>query len=489
LLDWQVFFIAQIFGWKRASGLRRFREAWLSVARKNAKSWLLAGIGLFMLICDGEPHAEVYSVACKRDQAKIPHRQAIEMVLRNPELAAHCKRFVASISVEDTLSFFQPLSSDARTLDGLNVACALVDEVHEHPSRDVWDRVEGGCVGRAQPLMVAATTAGFDRQSFCYEKQEAFERLLTGVIEADDKLCFIAQMDEEDDYRDERLWIKSNPSLGTIVRPEALRAQIAEIEETPSKLQSFLRFHANQWVSLVAGRSLPLDRIEACGTPGDPRKLREDFLAAHANERCFGGFDLGLISDLTCFVLLFQDGERVTAVPWFWLPQDNLQQKEKLWRVPLSMWVEQGFIQLQQDDMIDVNLVEADLVQLFDTFRCKDCGFDPWNSRVLMSRMTANKVAQCTEIPQHQGYLSIPCKEFKTAVIRGTFETLRNPVLVWMMSNVRLEENDRGGMVPEKSDGSERGKIDAVQAIVCAWQRMIDPGNQQRTWDGNVVCI
>src|SRR5512139_1249755 len=223
LEPWQQFLIWTLFGWKRADGTRRFRTAYIEVARKNGKSTIGAGVGLYLLAADGEPGAEIYSAATKRDQARITHLEAVRMVKASPMLRKRIRTFRDNLNIEGTASKFEPLGADADTLDGLNIHGAIIDEIHAHKTREVWDKLDTGTGARRQPLMFGITTAGYDRQSLCWTLNEYSKKVLDGVIEDDTFFALIYTLDDGDDWQDETTWIKANPNLKVSKKNDDLR--------------------------------------------------------------------------------------------------------------------------------------------------------------------------------------------------------------------------------------------------------------------------
>jgi len=490
LEPWEIWIVTSLFAWKKPSGLRRFSDAWVSMGKKNGKTTLASGIGLFGLIADGAQYAEIYSAATKKDQARLIYRDAVRIVRANPELKAALKEFtstnIASLLVPETDSRFEPLSSDTKSMDGLRPHFILADEIHEWESRDAWDKLCKGNVSRPQPLTFAITTAGESENCFAYNKHSLAVKILTGVFIDDTTFVAVYQLDPEDDFGDEACWIKANPNLGVSIQPEALRKILAEAEQDPSGQTAFQRYHGNRWVSFKAGRSIPAVKWAACrGMEMRPdvsaMELRKEFLKDNYNEECFGGLDLGLISDLSSYVLLFPkailSGEthaKAVVVPYFWMPEAGLLEKEKAWQVPLSTWVREGWIKLIAGDMCDPRVIREDILGMCTNGpgKIREIGYDPWQSRVLMAELAEIRAATCQEVPQKPGELTVPCKEFKQAVWSANLWHLNNPVLRWMAGNLVLEEDDKhGGMMPRKLSPNE--KIDGIQALVTAWHRML----------------
>ena len=485
LQPWEVWILVQMFGWKQETGLRRFREVWFECAKKNGKTALMAGIALFALLGDCEPKAEVYTAANSKDQARICFRAAKAILEECPALGNAAKILHNSFLAQSG-SFYHPLSSDIRAVDGPSVSCALFDEVHEFASTTLWDKLTAGTIARQQPLILSCTTAGESPHGFAWERHEMFTKLLAGTCPDDSKLVIIYAIDDGDDCKDEASWKKANPNLGVTVRLEALREQVREIESYPQKLTPFLRYHLNTWVTLGASHTLPLDKINACAGPYDlpPMDLRKWFLEFSKDLPAYGGFDLGIVEDMTCFCAFYPDvrfdgmqsGQPpyLVAVPYFWIPADRVIEKAKAWDVPLDVWVRQGWVKVTEGNYVDMRVIKADLKDiLWTTGKFRDVGFDAWNSQVLMSELHDEKIAKCTRVPQHEGFLTAPAQELIRAVVQGRLVHLKNPVMTWQLGNAVLEENDRGGIVCQKLSQNE--KVDAVQALLNAMQRWLLP--------------
>lgn len=491
LQPWETWVVTSIFAWKQPSGLRRFREGWLSMGRKNGKSALAAGVGLFGLICDAEKFAEIYSAATKKEQARIIFRDACRYVSANAELKHRVKKFVSSLSDPETDGFFQPLSSDVRSMDGLRPSFILADEVHEWSDREQWDKLQSGVGSRTQPLTLAATTAGACREGFAYSKFQTAERLLTGVFEDDRVFVAIYQLDNESEYKDEAAWLKSNPNLGISVFADAIRKQLADVEQDPAALNSFLRYQCNLWVTFKVGRSIPSDKWAACAGPAEmPQNsvaAREWFIKEYGELDCWGGLDYGARDDMTAYVLLFRMGDNRALLPFFWMPEVGVLEKEKSWGVPLTQWAREGWLKLTPGDIVDPAIVKADILQICANGpgRVRSIGYDPWQLPVLMGKLAEEYGnAEIVAVPQKPSALTVPATEFRLAVFQGRLWHLNNPVLRWMSGNVVLKEHERhGGVVAEKLSPKE--KIDGIQATITAWHRFLSEPAISR-WDGNL---
>ena len=265
--------IRPLFGWKRPDGTRKYRVAYIEVPRKNGKSSLAAGIANLLLFADDEPSAEVYSAAADRDQAAIVFDEAKAMTEGAPVLARRVDIYKRSIVDAKTRSVYRVLSADAFTKHGLNVHGVIFDELHAQPNRDLWDVLKTGTGARRQPMFMQITTAGYDRNSICWEQHEYATKVLDGVIEDPEFFAYIAAADVDDDWLDEAIWRKANPSLGVTVKLDYLQAEARRAEQTPAYQNTFRRLHLNQWTQQET-RWLSLEAWNLCSRPLDVEHLK-----------------------------------------------------------------------------------------------------------------------------------------------------------------------------------------------------------------------
>lgn len=475
LQPWQQFIVWCIFGWIRADGTRRFRTAHVEVARKNGKSTLLAGIGLYLFFADGEPGAEVYCAATKKDQARIVFSEALRMRAASPALSKRIVKFRDNMNVPGTASKFEPLGADEDTLDGLNVHAAIVDELHAHKTRFVWDVLDTSTAARRQPLMFAITTAGFNRESVCWKQREYCLKVLDGIHADDTIFAYIAALDPEEDWEDERLWAKANPNLGISVKVDDLRRKAEKAKADPAALNSFLRLHLNQWTQTDT-RWMPADKWAACAgafktAAADPRALRAELEARLAGRRCFAGLDLSSKIDLTALVLLFppvEDDPRWTALPWFWMPEDNITARVKENRLPYDVWQREGWIRATEGNVVDYDAVKATILELAKRFTIEEVAFDPWNATQLATQLQNDGLVM-VEFRQGFASMSGPTKELMALVLGRSLAHLDNPVLRWMASNVVVKTDEAGNLKPNKAKSAE--KIDGIVALIMALGR------------------
>lgn len=369
LEPWQQFFLWTLFGWRRADGTRRFRTAYLEVARKNGKSTFGAGIGLELLVADGEPGAEIYTAATKLSQAQIVFAEMERMVRQSPDLKQVVKQYKNNLNVPVTFSKAEPLGQDSDTLDGLNVHGALVDELHAHPTGDMWDVLETATGSRRQPLLVAITTAGHDRQSLCYQFHDYTEKVLSQVFADDAWHGMIFSLDRDpqsgeiEDWENEAAWIKANPNLGVSKKLSDMRDKARKAKQMPARLNVFLQKELNIWTQ-ASTRWIDPDLWRSLN-------LRPVDQAMLAGRQCYGGLDLSSTTDLTALVWVFlpKPGELVQDIVCrFWMPEDNIERRVKTDRVPYDAWIRQGLITATSGNVVDYDFILAQIQEDISVF-------------------------------------------------------------------------------------------------------------------------
>ncbi len=459
LEPWQQFIVASAFGWLRADGLRRFRTIYIEIPRKNGKSTIVAGIGLYLFYGDGEPGAEVYAAATKKDQARIVFSEAKRMVQASPSLKKRIGVNVDNLHILGTASKFEPLGADEDTMDGLNVHGALVDEVHAHKNRGIWDVLETASGSRRQPMRLAITTAGFDRHSICWELHEYGQKVNESILEDDSFFSYIACIDEGDDWTDETIWAKANPNLGVSVKLDDLRSLARKAQAMPAAQNSFRRLRLDEWTEQES-RWIDLATWDAC----------EGTVSASSLEGrpCFGGLDLASTTDICALELYFdpeEDEEVGQVLSFFWVPAENIAQRAKKDRVPYDIWVKQGHIKATDGNIVDYDVIFDDIVELTQVYDLKELAYDRWNATQLTTQLGAEGI---TVVPIGQGFqgLAGPTKELEKLVIGKRLNHGGNPVLRWMASNVAVKEDAAGNRKPDKSKSRER--IDGIVALVMA---------------------
>lgn len=477
LQSWQQFIVGSLFGWKNDDGLRRFRVAYNEVSRKNGKSPLLAGIGLYMLIADEEPGAQVFSAATKRDQAKIIWNHAAQMIKRSPALSKRVKVFLGrgNMHVPATDSKFEPLGADADTTDGLNISCALVDELHAHKTRAMWDVLETATGSRRQPLQATITTAGTDRLSVCYELHEYSIQILKGLINDDTFFAYIATMDEKDDWKNEKVWPKANPNLNVSVKIDDLRRKAEKAKQIPAAQNAFQRLHLNVWTQQI-NRWLNLDVWDEQAGIVDEEAL--------AGRKCYGGLDLSSVSDLTAWVMAFPDldePEDIYLVCRFWCPESKLHDKQNKYQSQYQVWAKQGWLKATPGDAIDYAFVKAQIMKDAATFDLIDLNID----RLFQAAQVGMELQEegLVVVGMGQGFLSMaaPVAEFERRLLRRKIHHGGNPVLRWMADNVAVKQDPAGNLKPDKSNS--QGKIDGIVSAIMALDRVMRHEESKSVYD------
>lgn len=477
LQDWQREKIVEpLFGWKREDGTRRYRTAYIEVPRKNGKSTLAAGLALYLLFADGEFGAEVYSAAADKDQAAIVYELAKQMVEATPMLAKRAEVFKRSMMVQEANASYRVLSADAYTKHGLNAHGVVIDELHAQPTRDLVDVLVTSTGARRQPLVVMITTAGFDRESVCWEYHEYARQVVEGIIEDDSFFGFIAAADKDDDWLDESIWEKANPGYGVTVKPDYLRQEARRAEQTPAYQNTFRRLHLNQWTQQET-RWLDVERWDACGDPLDLNLLKDAV--------CFGGLDLASNSDLAAFVLDFPseagEDERHVWLPFFFMPEEGIIEKGRQDRVAYDAWVRDGLIVATPGNVIDYAFIVAKIEELGEIYDIREIAFDRWGAFQVSQQLEG---AGFTMVGFGQGFASMsgPTKDLLRLVLDGRLRHGGNPVLRWMADNLVVQSDAAGNVKPTKA--KSRNKIDGMVAGVMALDRAVRHGGAASVYEG-----
>lgn len=373
LAPWQCAMLHILYGWRWAdTGYRRFKFAYVELAKGNGKSFLASAIGLYELIASGEPGAEVYSVATKKDQARIVFSEAERMVAASPSLKQRIKSFRDNLHIVGTASKFQPLSSDEDSLDGPRPQALIADELHAWGSsaRKLWDVLANALGKRRSPIFLVITTAGSGEESLCRQQHNYSDKVLSGVHQDDSWFAWVCGLDEGDDHLDESTWIKANPNLGVSVKIKELREVVNKAKGDPASLNGVLRLRLGVWTQ-THETFIPVDDWAKCGAPIDIASLK--------GQPCFGGLDLSSTTDISAFVLLFPPyGERKlwAVLPHFFLPADNIEKRAKKDRVPYDVWSRQNLFTLTPGNVIDTQFIREKIKELSTVYAIKEVCFD-----------------------------------------------------------------------------------------------------------------
>jgi phage terminase large subunit-like protein len=475
LEPWQVFIVGSVFGWMTAEGKRKYRKAYIQIARKNGKTILAAGIALYMLIADGEPGAEVYCLATKRDQARRLWEDAREFVLKSPELAEVVDIFRGTARLVYGNSYFCPLGSNANTLDSLNPHCAVVDEIHKLAKRRVWDVIETAQGARTQPLLLGITTSGFDQAGICYELRQYGLDILTAGDGGDNFFAYIAEMDEGDDWQDESCWIKGNPNLGVSIRIEELREEAEKAKRIPAAQATFRCDRLNQWVQ-QAEIWIPLSLWDANARDenGNPRAVNEESLRGRT---CFGGLDLSQSQDLTFWTLVFpheDDPETVDCLFRVWTIKARLYDPENRYADKYREWYDAGLLTAFDGPAIDYNAVKAQILADSQKFSLVDFNVDRafQGMKVLLELQEEGFNA----ISMGMGHTSFtaPCVEFERRCLAKKINHGGHPIMRWMVNGLAVKRDEKATAVSMKPvKGNAYAKIDGPVTLIMALDRVM----------------
>lgn len=476
----QRFMFGTMLGWKRRSdNMRRFKIAYIEVPRKNGKSAVLSALSLYMLAMDGEAGAECYTLATKRDQARIVYGDAIKMM--PGALRDKFQERYNRLHFDRTESKMEPLSSDSKKLDGLNPSFACADEIHEWPDRQLWDVIEDGMGARRQPLLVGITTAGYDKNSFCFTLRKTALSLCEdageGKFKVDSFFAFIASADMEDiaDWRNPKVWAKANPLLGGAKRLDYMIQQVERIEAEPSKLNTFLNKQLNLWTEAET-RWLSADDWVRGAVPNLREMLR--------GKRCWGGLDVARVHDLSAFALVFPPDDMAgglrlataadaiagkwKVLVWHWCPADDIRQREKKDRVPYPEWAAGGWIAPTPGNVTDFALLRSNIAAICADYQVEDIGFDRFFASETVQGLQDDGLSM---VEFGQGFLSMatPTAELERMLVGGEIAHEGSPLMAWQAGNVITKLDPAGNMKPDKEKSRER--IDGIVATIIALGR------------------
>lgn len=464
---WQQFIDWNIFGWKQEDGTRRFRTAYTAVARKNGKSTQLASTGLYLAFFDDEPGAEVFTAGTKYDQACIIHSESTRMVKASSSLRGIINVFKNTLTCEAKAQKYVPLGQDSNTSDGLNVHAALIDEYHAHPDSGMYDVLKTGMGSRRQPLMYIITTAGFEKSFPCFEMEQRIKRILDGSEIDDTVFGLVYSLDEGDSWEDSNLWIKANPNLGISKKLQTMKDDFKEAFSMPSKQNNFKTKHMNEWTEAQT-RWITQDVWAKNNGPVDADGL--------AGRRCWGGLDLSTTTDLSAWVLCFPPetkDDKYQFLYRFFLPQDNMRERELREKVNYSTWIRNGLITATPGNVIDYDFIKHQVQEDAKKYDLIEVNFDPYNSSGLITDLMQEGL-ECVEF--RQGFLSMSpaCKEFERKVLGAELATGGNPVMNWMIACTETVNDPAGNIKIVKPERGKTGKhVDGVVASVMAFWRAV----------------
>lgn len=463
---WQKALLQAVFGFvDKETGFRRCREFVLLVGRKNGKSTLLAGLGLYMLVGDGEGGAETYCVATKRDQARIVFSEAVNMVSQSPSLRKHLKKRKTDLYFPVMFGKFEPLASESNSLDGLNSHCVIIDELHAIKDRNLYDVMRQSMTARTQPLLAMITTAGFVRECIFDDIYDYACRVLDGQVEDERFLAFLYELDERGEWIDFRAWEKANPGLGAIKSYDELAANVERAKYDQNFLPTVLTKDFNVRET-SAGAWLTFEEANNEAT-FDMEELRDTY--------AIGGVDLSATTDLTAAAVLVMrpDGQMYALVQGF-MPGDTIEQRSKEDKVPYDRWVERGLITPCPGNRVDYRYVTDWFAQLREQYGVSAfwVGYDSWNSPAwvedMETRLGYEKKRNLLPVIMGAKTLSGPMKLLRSDLAAKRINYNNNPLLKWALTNLSIEVDKNENIRPVKGQ-NKRQRIDPAVALIIAY--------------------
>ena len=460
---WQRAIMATVFGIvHQETGLRKYREVLIVVARKNGKSTWASAIANYMLVGDGEDGAEVYAVAVKRDQADIVFSESKKMRDKSPDLRFEIAKTKYAMEHRPTESIYKPLSSETKSLDGLNGHCYIMDEVHAWTKQDLYDLCKGSLGSREQPLLFMISTAGTTRESVFDGQYRYAEQILEGKIEVDDFIPFIYELDEPDEWLDPEMFEKANPNLGVSIQRKYLIDYMNKAKASPTELTTFKTKHCNLQDNAKSSW-LPWADIKKNNGEFD----LEDWRGAYV----VGGIDLSSTTDLTCATLLRENGDLIEVAQMYFIPLNKATLNEKKDKVPYKVWGDQGHITFTEGNKVDYHLVTEWFNMMVNEYDLTvlSIGYDEWNAQYLTDELEKNGYKMDVV---RQGYktLSPNMKLLEADVLDANLYYNNNPVLRWCLTNTSVLKDPAGNIKPQKTGGpNSHLRIDGLASLLDAY--------------------
>jgi phage terminase large subunit-like protein len=459
----QVFFVVNLFGFRREDGTRRFTTALFAVARKNAKSTLAATILLYCFCCEHETGPQILSAATTGDQARIVWGVAKRMVDKVTDLrdAFTLEAYANAIARYEVGGTFKPINAKASTQDGLNPSALCFDELHAHKTRDLYDVLRSAAGARKNPLFLYTTTEGYENPGPWAEVRSFAFQVLEEIVDADHFLAVYYALDEEDSDFDETKWIKANPLLGVSVTLQKLREYAKEAKQQPGALAEFQIKRLNRrasssdgWINLVKWRK--------CGGEVD--------LEALSDFPCWAGMDLASTTDMTAFRLVWLVGDEFVTWGRYWVPDAAIAQRNERGTVRYSPWVQSGFITQTEGDVSDYSVIRRQIVEDWERFKPLEVAFDPWNSTQLVNEL---QEAGLNMVQFIQGPKSFnpAMQALERAYTSKKLRHGNNPVLTWNAANIVARRDANMNMAPDKKRSAD--KIDGLVALLMALGRAV----------------
>lgn len=470
---WQKAFIQALYGFvDQETGLRKYQKSILFVARKNGKSTLASGLGLYMLTSAGEGGAEVYSIATKKEQAKIAWEEARRMVKKSPALFKRIRTLINGIFYDNTESFFKALASDSNSLDGLNSFFVIADEIHAWKDKNLLDVMYDSMSGREEPIFSEFSTMGTVRENvfdneyeYCGDLIETYEK--TGIMKDERILPVIYELDSPKDIEEEECWFKANPGLGSIKNVDILRSKVNTAKNNPTDLPNLLckDFNVRQ---NDQDKWLTFEIIDNTNTFSD-----EEIYDTYA----IGGADLSSTTDLTCATLIVvKNGIRFVKQQYF-IPTQKLEYKINDDKIPYDKWEKRGLVTLCEGSKVDYSDVTQWFLRMQDDLKINTLwvGYDPWNTQYWVEEMK-NYGFEMIEVRQGAKTMSNPMKQLEADLMDKIVNYNNNPILKWCLLNTSVKRDDNDNIRPVKGQ-KQRARIDGAVSLIIAYCIMYEKYN------------
>ncbi|QLE02897.1 terminase large subunit [Galbibacter sp. BG1] len=467
LTPYQQFTLYNIFAWKKKNEkgewVRVIKTVYEKVARKNGKTAVLAGLGLYCESFDNEEAPEIYVGATKEAQAKVLWEQAYQYVFKCIGLRKiGFKNTQREIRFSKNLGVFRFLGGDSKTLDGLNPSVAIIDEYHAHKDDGVREVLESAMGARKQPLIYLITTAGFNVASVCKQYEDVCKEILAGIKEDDSTFIMIHDLDEKDDWENPDNWVKSNPNLGESIAINYLKTEYQKAKNQPSKAPNFKTKHLNLWVDAPS--------VWIPAEIWNQNKVESIPMSKFTEFGSFRAIDLSTTTDITADIILSEpdeDGFRYIK-PFFYCPADTIEKRSKEDRVPYRYWRDQGYIITTPGNTIDYNYLEDNVIATHHPYNVNRVEMDQWNASQVANNLE-EKGIEVSFFSQQIATISFPTKQFEKLVYEGKIKHDGNPVLTWMLSGCVIYRDANENIKVHKGQSHAGNKrVDGIIACIMA---------------------
>jgi len=470
LCDFQIFFLANLFGFRNSDGSRRFTSALFAVSRKNAKTTLAAGIGLYCLTMENENGPQVISAATTGDQARIVFNVAQRMVTRSKDIrdAFNLEPFTRAIASYANGGVMRSINAKASTQDGLNPSCAILDEIHAHKTHDLLNVIQSAAGARKNPLFLFTTTEGYETPGPWPEIRKFAQQVLEGLFEADHFLALVYAIDDEDNEFDEKIWIKANPLIeANPLLSVAIKKDASDARAMPGRHAEFLIKRVNRQSSVAKGW-IDLQKWKACAGEVDLDMLKD--------YPCYGALDLASTRDLTSFRLIWLKDDIIYTHGWRWVPETTVKIRKERNLVPYAGWVKSGYMIETPGEVTDYDCIIKKVIEASENFKLIKVAYDTWNAAQVAAKLGKSDIEMVPFIQGPKSYHP-PMKHFEEKYYDGRFRHASDPVLTWCASNITARVDQNMNMAPDKKKSAD--KIDDMTALLMAIGVMVSEEEEE----------